>query len=84
MQLGCELFGFFEVGVLEDVRRGADQFEADAVTTGIAFGEAVAGDHNGFMGGAMIAFVQDLVDARLSNWSAGAEDAAIRTALMST
>ena len=76
------LFRFFEVGVLEDIGRGADEFEADAVAASVALREAVTGDHDGFMRGAVVAFVQDLVDAGLGDGSTGAKDAAIRAALM--
>jgi hypothetical protein len=75
-------FGFFEVGVLKDVGRGADQLEADAVTASVTFGEAVTGDHYGFVGGAMIALVKDLVDPGFNDRSAGSENTAIGTALM--
>ena len=76
------LLRLFEVGILENVRRGTHQAEADAVAAGVALGEAVAGDHYRFVRCAVIALVQHLVDAGVRDWSARAEYAAVGTALM--
>jgi len=63
------------VGVTEDVRRGADKFEADAIAQVSQLGEAVAGDHDSFMRVAVVALVQDLIDAGFGDGSSGPENA---------
>jgi hypothetical protein len=76
------LFGFFEVGVLEDVRRSTDKLEADPVAADVALGESVPGNHYRFVHSAVVALVKDLVDSGFPYGSARAEYATIGTALM--
>jgi hypothetical protein len=83
-EAGGWLFRFFEVGVLEDVGRSADEAEADTIAAGVALREAVAGDHDGLVSATVIALVQNLVDTGFRDGSPGTEDSAVRTALMAT
>src|SRR5215472_1283388 len=82
----CLLFLHFfsKIFVLEDIRRGADKAEADFVFAGFAVGEVLAADHDDFVGFAVVAVVDNFVDARLANGIAGAISPAIAPAAAMT
>ena len=52
---------------MKNIRSGPHQPEADAVFAGITKGKSVAMEHDRFMGLAMVAVVQHLVDTRLAD-----------------
>jgi chromosome condensin MukBEF complex kleisin-like MukF subunit len=56
---------FFEVFVLENVRRSPDQPEANFVLARLAIGKMFAADHDNFVGLAVSTVMNNFVDARL-------------------
>ncbi len=61
------LFLLFEILILEDIRRGADESEPDILIAGLAVGKSIAGDHDDLVSGSMLAVVDHLVDSGLPN-----------------
>ena len=63
----CLFLRFLEVLILEDVRRGADQAEADALLAGVAGRKGVAVEHDNFVRVAMAAIMNNFVNAGLAD-----------------
>ena len=63
---------FFEVFVLEDVRRSPDQPEANFILTSLAIGKMFAADHDNFVRLAVRMVMNNFVDARLRHLLASA------------
>ena len=72
----------FEVAVLEDVRGGADEAKANIFVTGIAEREQSSLEHYDFMCAAVVASMDDLVNAGFADRLAGAELGAVRPRTM--
>jgi hypothetical protein len=61
----------FEIFVLKNVRRGANQPETDFFLAGFAIRKVIAGDHHHVMSRSMLAIVNHFIDAGLPNGIAG-------------
>ena len=68
---------FFEVLILENVRSGANQTEADFVFARFALGKALSADHYGFVSFPVFTVVGHFIDARLPDRISGTIAAAI-------
>lgn len=66
-------FLILKILILKDVRRGAHQAEADAISTGIAWRKRVSSEHHHLMSAAMRAVMQHLINSGLNHRLAGVE-----------
>src|SRR5215472_1800580 len=69
----CLLLRLFEILILENIRRGANETEAHQVSAGIASGKRILTQQDYFMRGAVTAIMNHLIDAGFAHGFTRAE-----------